>query len=42
VLSRIADAVPPVEPDRPLRADVLRAADVLDDFAREVEPRWSS
>ncbi|MGI8307566.1 aromatic amino acid ammonia-lyase [Saccharopolyspora sp. ASAGF58] len=39
LLDRLIEAVPAIEPDRPLRADVLRAAEVLDEFADELENR---
>jgi histidine ammonia-lyase/tyrosine ammonia-lyase len=35
VLDRLAAAVPPIDPDRPLRADVEAAADVIDAIADE-------
>jgi histidine ammonia-lyase/tyrosine ammonia-lyase len=37
VLDRLVEVVPAVEPDRPLQTDVLRAADLLDRIADEME-----
>jgi histidine ammonia-lyase/tyrosine ammonia-lyase len=39
LLERIAAAVPPITQDRPLDADVRRAADVLDETAEELAAR---
>ncbi|MFJ5302640.1 aromatic amino acid lyase [Streptomyces sp. NPDC088350] len=36
LLDRLCDAIPPVDPDRPLDADVRAAADLLDGLPREL------